>query len=63
MTYRIGATEAARRFSDILNRVRYQRAQFVVVRGGEPICQISPAGPALCTFAQFVDSKKERKLP
>jgi hypothetical protein len=38
----ISATEAARTFSDILNRVRYRGEAFVVERGGEPVCRISP---------------------
>lgn len=45
MSERVTATEAARRFSDLLNRVRYGRETFVVVRGGEEIAQISPAQP------------------
>lgn len=43
MSERVTATEAARSFSDLLNRVRYGRETFVVVRGGEEIAQISPA--------------------
>ena len=42
----ISATEAARTFSDILNRVRYHGEAFVVERGGEPICRISPVAGA-----------------
>ncbi len=36
------ATDAARNFSDLLNRVRYQREEFIIERAGEPICQITP---------------------
>ncbi len=43
METRISATEASRRFSDILNRVRYRNEEFVVERGGEPVCRIVPA--------------------
>ena len=39
---RITATEAARKFSEILNRVAYKGETFVVERNGRPICQISP---------------------
>jgi hypothetical protein len=45
MKSRISATAAARNFSDILNRVRYRAETFVVERGGEPICEISPVRP------------------
>jgi antitoxin (DNA-binding transcriptional repressor) of toxin-antitoxin stability system len=40
---RVTATEAARKFSEILNRVAYKGESFVVERGGRPICEISPA--------------------
>jgi prevent-host-death family protein len=39
---KISATEAARSFSDVVARVRYQGEQFVVEKGGEPVCMISP---------------------
>jgi antitoxin (DNA-binding transcriptional repressor) of toxin-antitoxin stability system len=39
---RVTATEAARKFSEILNRVVYQGESFVVERSGRPICEISP---------------------
>jgi prevent-host-death family protein len=43
MESRISATEAARRFSDLLNRVYYKGEEFVVERGGKPVCRIVPA--------------------
>ena len=43
MATHVSATEAARTFSDILNRVRYRGETFIVERGGEPICRIEPA--------------------
>lgn len=42
---RISATEAARNFSDILNRVRYQGASFEIARGNEVVARIVPAAP------------------
>lgn len=36
------ATEAARNFSDLLNRVRYERETFVILRGGEAVGQLGP---------------------
>ncbi len=45
MSQRVTATEAARRFSDLLNRVRYEGETFVIVRGGEEIGQLAPAQP------------------
>jgi prevent-host-death family protein len=42
MKSEISATEAARRFSEILSRVRYRDETFVVKRGGVPVCEIVP---------------------
>lgn len=42
---RVTATEAARRFSDLLNRVRYQGASFEIARGKEIVARIVPAAP------------------
>ena len=43
MTKEITATEAGRKFSELLNRVRYAGESFVVVRNGEAVCRIEPA--------------------
>lgn len=40
---RISATEAARGFSEVLNRVRYQGTSFEVERGNEVVARIVPA--------------------
>ncbi len=45
MSHRVTATEAARQFSDLLNRVRYEGETFVITRGGEEIGQLSPTSP------------------
>jgi antitoxin (DNA-binding transcriptional repressor) of toxin-antitoxin stability system len=41
----ITATDAARRFSDVLNQVRYQGTEFDIVRGKEVIARLVPAAP------------------
>jgi len=46
MSLRITATETVRRFSEVMNRVRYRGESFIVERGGKPICEIVPARPA-----------------
>ncbi len=59
MESRISATEAARNFSDLLNRVRYRGEEFVVERGGEAVCRIVPAKPlkrTLADLARILDS-------
>jgi antitoxin (DNA-binding transcriptional repressor) of toxin-antitoxin stability system len=45
MKVRISATEAARTFSDVINRVRYRGETFVAERAGRAICEILPATP------------------
>jgi len=42
MAERVQATEAARRFSDLVNRVRYGGESFVIVRNGEEVCKLVP---------------------
>ncbi|HEV2425862.1 MAG TPA: type II toxin-antitoxin system prevent-host-death family antitoxin [Terriglobia bacterium] len=39
---RISAAQAARSFSEILNRVKYRGESFVVERNREPVCRIEP---------------------
>ncbi|MDO8434548.1 MAG: type II toxin-antitoxin system prevent-host-death family antitoxin [Candidatus Binatus sp.] len=51
----ISATDAARRFSELLNRVRYRNESFVVKRGGEPVCEIVPARPATISGRELVE--------
>ncbi len=45
MNTTITATEAARRFSDLLNRVRYRGETFRIVRSGEEVAQLTAAAP------------------
>src|SRR5215831_2720962 len=42
---RVSATDAARTFSDLLNRVQYRGETVVVERNGAAVCEISPAKP------------------
>lgn len=41
-TLTLPATDAARNFSDVLNRVRYQSARFDITRGREVVARIVP---------------------
>ncbi len=43
MTKTVTATEAVRRFSEILNSIKYKGDHYTVIRGGKPIASISPA--------------------
>ena len=38
----ISATEAARSFSDLINRVGYKGERFIIERGGKPMCEMNP---------------------
>jgi antitoxin (DNA-binding transcriptional repressor) of toxin-antitoxin stability system len=50
----ISATEAARSFSELLDRVCYRGETFVIERGGEPVCEISHVKPVRFTGADFL---------
>ena len=39
----ITATEAVRKFSEILNSIKYAGADYTILRGGKPIATIRPA--------------------
>jgi antitoxin (DNA-binding transcriptional repressor) of toxin-antitoxin stability system len=41
----LSATEAARNFSELLNRVRYRGERFVIERAGVAIGELRPAAP------------------
>lgn len=42
----ITATDVVRNFSDVLNQVRYQSAEFEIVRGREIVARLLPPAPA-----------------
>lgn len=46
---RLSATEAARGFSELLNRVRYRGESFIIERGGVAIGELRPAAPVRFT--------------
>jgi hypothetical protein len=50
----LSATEAARNFSELLNRVRYRGERFVIVRGGSAIGELRPAEPLRFTGRDLV---------
>lgn len=41
----VTATEVVRKFSEILNSIKYQGDHYTVLRGGKPIASITPADP------------------
>jgi antitoxin (DNA-binding transcriptional repressor) of toxin-antitoxin stability system len=38
----VSATEAVKKFSEILNSVKYRGESFTIIRGGKPVASISP---------------------
>lgn len=50
----ISATDAARSFSELLDRVCYRGETFVIERGGEPVCQMSHVKSAHFTGADLI---------
>ncbi len=58
-THLVTATEAARSFSEILNRVKYQGLSFDVRKGAVVMARIIPAGPErqmkLSELAHFLE--------
>lgn len=53
-TTTVSATEASRRFSDLLSRACYQGETFVIERGGRAICQLGPVDARRCTGADLL---------
>lgn len=64
MESRVSATEAARGFSELLNRIHYRGEEFVVERGGEAICRMTPAtSPRRLTLSELASLVRELPLP
>jgi prevent-host-death family protein len=57
---KITATEAARNFSDILNRAQYRGENFEVTRGGEVVARIEAAPRKRLTAGELSDLWKTR---
>jgi hypothetical protein len=50
----ISASAAAKGFGALIDRVRTERAVYVVERGGAPVAQIAPVPAPQCTVADLV---------
>lgn len=50
----VSATQAARSFSELLDRVCYRGETFVIERGGELVCEMSRVKPPHFTGADFL---------
>jgi len=49
----VSATDAAKNFGRLVDRVREERATYVVERGGTPVARIGPVERARFTMADF----------
>lgn len=51
----VSATEAAKKFGEVLARVREERAVYMVERHGKPVARIAPVEDPIFTGADFVE--------
>jgi len=63
MESHLTATEAARNFSDFVNRVLDRGEVFVIERRGQPVCRIVPAKPAKFTLRDLAQLWKTIPKP
>lgn len=59
----ITATEAARVFSELLNRIRYEHQSFVIIRGGERVARLGPATPPPAPLGSELDRLLAEAVP
>jgi prevent-host-death family protein len=57
----ISVTQAARRFADCINRVRYQGASFVLQKNGVPVARIVPVGSTSSEFERLATALREAR--
>src|SRR5438477_4765691 len=57
----IAATEAAKTFGRLVNRIREARATYVIERGGTPVAQIGPVESKIATIRDFVAILRTRR--
>jgi antitoxin (DNA-binding transcriptional repressor) of toxin-antitoxin stability system len=60
----VSATDAAKNFGALVNRVREARVEYVVERKGHPIVRVSPVAARGCTVAELAAwLRARRELP
>jgi prevent-host-death family protein len=60
---KISVTEAARNFADYVNRTRYQKLAFVLVKNGKPVAQLVPDNEKVCLGRDAAEALAKVKLP
>ena len=61
-TKKITVTEASRNFAECVNRARYQKLTFALVKNGETVAQIVPGGGKVCTAGDLADALEKTPL-
>jgi len=59
----ISVTEAARNFSDCVNRAHYQNVTFVLLKNGLPFARLSPDHEKVCLGQVLADALAKTELP
>ena len=59
----ITATEAAKNFGRLVDRVRETQAVYTIERGGVPVVQIAPVANTHCTVEDLVTALRSRPRP
>jgi hypothetical protein len=60
-TRKVTASEAAKNFGALADRVRSERAAYVVERGGVPVVRVEPVDVVRCTFRDLADWFSDRE--
>ena len=50
----VTASEAAKNFGALVDRVRSEAAEYIVERGGKPVARIAPAAVERCTLRELL---------
>jgi len=56
-------TEAARNFSDCVNRAHYQNVTFVLLKNGSPFARLVPAEEKVCLGRDLAIALSKTELP
>ena len=58
----ISVTEAARNFSECVNRTRYQEVTFLLIKNGTPVAELTPTREKVCTGRDLAAVLAKTKL-
>jgi hypothetical protein len=58
----ISVTEAARNFSDCINRVHYQNTTFVLLKNGLPVARLGPESEKICLGRDLAEALSKTDL-